>query len=142
MKYLIISLLIASSYADAIITIKEKNGTIVSQKRIISKKIVEKEKQKQENKDPYAEEIKKFNENVFGRIKTIQLGRNHRRHCRQNLRRCGARLGKGTPRPRRLHGTHLPGGRALLGADGAPLASLHRGAVRAHRVDVHPPLPH
>ena len=69
MKYLIISLLIASSYADAIITIKEKNGTIVSQKRIISKKIVEKEKQKQENKDPYAEEIKKFNENVFGRIK-------------------------------------------------------------------------
>ena len=69
MKYLIISLLIASSYADAIITIKEKNGTIVSQKRIISKKIVEKEKQKQENKDPYAEEIKKFNENVFGRIR-------------------------------------------------------------------------
>ena len=46
MKYLIISLLIASSYADAIITIKEKNGTIVSQKRIISKKIVEKEKPK------------------------------------------------------------------------------------------------
>ena len=69
MKYLIISLLIASSYADAIITIKEKNGTIVSQKRIISKKIVKKEKSKQENKDPYAEEIKKFNENVFGRIK-------------------------------------------------------------------------
>ena len=69
MKYLIISLLIARSYADEIITIKEKNGTIVSQKRIISKKIVEKEKQKQENKDPYAEEIKKFNENVFGRIK-------------------------------------------------------------------------
>ena len=69
MKYLIAILIIASSYADAIITIKEKNGTIVSQKRIISKKIVEKEKQKQENKDPYAEEIKKFNENVFGRIK-------------------------------------------------------------------------
>lgn len=69
MKYLIISLLIASSYADAIITIQEKNGTIVSQKRIISKKIVEKEKPKQENKDPYEEEIKKFNENVFGRIK-------------------------------------------------------------------------
>lgn len=69
MKYLIISLLIASSYADAIITIKEKNGTIVSEKRIISKKIVEKEKPKQENKDPYAEEMKKFNENVFGRIK-------------------------------------------------------------------------
>ena len=69
MKYLIISLLIASSYADAIITIQEKNGTIVSQKRIISKKIVEKEKPKQENKDPYTEEMKKFNENVFGRIK-------------------------------------------------------------------------
>ena len=69
MKYLIISLLFIRSYADAIITIQEKNGTIVSQKRIISKKIVEKEKQKQENKDPYAEEIKKFNENVFGRIK-------------------------------------------------------------------------
>ena len=60
MKYLIISLLFISSYADAIITIKEKNGTIVSQKRIISKKIVEKEKPKQENKDPYAEEIKKI----------------------------------------------------------------------------------
>ena len=69
MKYLIISLLFISSYADAIITIQEKNGTIVSQKRIISKKIVKKEKPKQENKDPYAEEIKKFNENVFGRIK-------------------------------------------------------------------------
>ena len=69
MKYLIISLLIVSSYADAIITIKEKNGTIVSQKRIISKKIVEKEKPKKENKDPYADEIKKFNENVFGKIK-------------------------------------------------------------------------
>ena len=36
MKYLIISLLIASSYADAIITIQEKNGTIVSQKRILN----------------------------------------------------------------------------------------------------------
>ena len=69
MKFLIAILIIASSYADAIITIKEKNGTIVSQKRIISKKIVEKEKPEQENKDPYAEEIKKFNENVFGRIK-------------------------------------------------------------------------
>lgn len=69
MKYLIISLLFISSYADAIITIQEKNGTIVSQKRIISKKIVEKEKPKQENQDPYAEEMKKFNENVFGKIK-------------------------------------------------------------------------
>lgn len=69
MKYLIISLLIISCYADAIITIQEKNGTIVSQKRIISKKIVEKEKPKQENQDPYAEEMKKFNENVFGKIK-------------------------------------------------------------------------
>ena len=69
MGFLIAILIIASSYADAIITIQEKNGTIVSQKRIISKKIVEKEKPKQENKDTYAEEIKKFNENVFGRIK-------------------------------------------------------------------------
>lgn len=69
MKYLIILLIVVSSYADAIITIKEKNGTIVSQKRIISKKIVEKEKSKKENKDPYADEMKKFNENVFGKIK-------------------------------------------------------------------------
>nr|WP_321432735.1 hypothetical protein [uncultured Campylobacter sp.] len=47
MKYLIISLLIVSSYADAIITIKEKNGTIVSQKRIISKKNSRKRKAKE-----------------------------------------------------------------------------------------------
>ena len=46
MKYLIISLLFISSYADAIITIQEKNGTIVSQKRIISKQpIIEKTKE-------------------------------------------------------------------------------------------------
>lgn len=51
MKYLIISLLIASSYADAIITIKEKNGTIVSEKRIISKPPVVKKTKEQEQKE-------------------------------------------------------------------------------------------
>ena len=51
MKYLIISLLIASSYANAIITIKEKNGTIVSQKRIISKPTVVKKTKEQEQKE-------------------------------------------------------------------------------------------
>ena len=52
MKYLIISLLFISSYADPIITIQEKNGTIVSQKRIISKQpIIEKTKE-QEQKEP------------------------------------------------------------------------------------------
>ena len=52
MKYLIISLLFISSYADVIITIQEKNGTIVSQKRIISKQpIIEKTKE-QEQKEP------------------------------------------------------------------------------------------
>lgn len=49
MKYLIISLLFISSYADAIITIQEKNGTIVSQKRIISKQpIIEKTKEQEQ----------------------------------------------------------------------------------------------
>ena len=52
MKYLILSLLFIGSYADAIITIQEKNGTIVSQKRIISKQpIIEKTKE-QEQKEP------------------------------------------------------------------------------------------
>lgn len=49
MKYLIISLLFISSYADAIITIQEQNGTIVSQKRIISKQpIIEKTKEQEQ----------------------------------------------------------------------------------------------
>lgn len=49
MKYLIIFLLFISSYADAIITIQEKNGTIVSQKRIISKQpIIEKTKEQEQ----------------------------------------------------------------------------------------------
>ena len=49
MKFLIAILIIASSYADAIITIKEKNGTIVSQKRIISKQpIIEKTKEQEQ----------------------------------------------------------------------------------------------
>ena len=51
MKYLIISLLIASSYADAIITIQEKNGTIVSQKRIISKQPIIKKTKEQEQQE-------------------------------------------------------------------------------------------
>lgn len=51
MKYLIISLLIASSYADAIITIKEKNGTIVSEKRIISKPPIIKKTKEQEQQE-------------------------------------------------------------------------------------------
>ena len=56
MKYLIISLLFISSYADAIITIQEKNGTIVSQKRIISKQpIIEKTKE-QEQKEQLIKE--------------------------------------------------------------------------------------
>lgn len=53
MKYLIISLLFISSYADAIITIQEKNGTIVSQKRIISKQpIIEKTKEQKQKEPP------------------------------------------------------------------------------------------
>ena len=51
MKYLIAILIIASSYADAIITIKEKNGTIVSEKRIISKPPVVKKTKEQEQKE-------------------------------------------------------------------------------------------
>ena len=51
MKYLIISLLFISSYADAIITIQEKNGTIVSQKRIISKPPVVKKTKEHEQKE-------------------------------------------------------------------------------------------
>lgn len=51
MKFLIAILIIASSYADAIITIKEKNGTIVSQKRIISKPPVVKKTKEQEQKE-------------------------------------------------------------------------------------------
>lgn len=68
MRFLIVILMLASSYADAIITIKEKNETIVSEQRVISKKIVKKEIPKQENKDPYAEKMKKFNENVIGKL--------------------------------------------------------------------------
>ena len=49
MRFLIAILIIASSYADAIITIQEKNGTIVSQKRIISKQpIIEKTKEQEQ----------------------------------------------------------------------------------------------
>ena len=51
MKFLIAILIIASSYADAIITIQEKNGTIVSQKRIISKPPVVKKTKEQEQKE-------------------------------------------------------------------------------------------
>lgn len=51
MKYLIAILIIASSYADAIITIKEKNGTIVREKRIISKLPVVKKTKEQEKKE-------------------------------------------------------------------------------------------
>lgn len=69
MRYLAIILIVISSYADAIITMKEKNGTIISEQKIISKKIVKKDEKKIENKDPYAEEMKKFNENVIGKIK-------------------------------------------------------------------------
>ena len=51
MRFLIAILIIASSYADAIITIKEKNGTIVSEKRIISKPPVVKKTKEQEQKE-------------------------------------------------------------------------------------------
>ena len=72
MKYLIISLLFISSYADAIITIQEKNGTIVSQKRITSKQpIIEKTKEQEQKEPPIkdpAEQSKQASEMVRNSI--------------------------------------------------------------------------
>ena len=80
--------------------------------------------------------------NVFRRTAEIRLGRHHAAHTCQDRRRCAPRLGQTTLRRGRLHGAGIARRRAFSRTDGATLAPLHRGTLRAHRLDVHPPLPH
>lgn len=56
MRYLAIILIVISSYADAIITMKEKNGTIISEQKIISKPPVITKTKEQEQKEALIKE--------------------------------------------------------------------------------------